>query len=157
RQVGHRNESRRSAAAIDVLAPDIERRREQRAFAPAKASFAPALVPDERLSFAVENVKDFFEQIALRSCTAAGGDFTDIRRIGSFRPLHGDVRAANAEAFPVAEGNLTEIGHGVAGVNRNSLRLDELTVRSLLAVRLNAKRSAIRTNGIQNGFHCRPA
>src|SRR5205814_9415886 len=76
RRVCHYEKTRGCTATIEVLTPDVQRRSQYTAGFPTNRLLAPAAgIPDQAFAFASENVKHFFEQIALLLCLRAWRKF----------------------------------------------------------------------------------
>src|SRR5262245_27568409 len=66
RRIVHRKEARRRSPTVYVLAPDVKRRRNNRARLPFNSLFRSAGVPDCGLALAAQDVDHLFKKIALR-------------------------------------------------------------------------------------------
>ena len=76
---GHGEQTRRlGAAAVEVLPPGIERRREQAAFAPLEADLLVFIVPDRGGAVALDDVDHLLKQHPLRMQALAGRDLAQI-------------------------------------------------------------------------------
>src|SRR5262245_45846103 len=100
RRVVHRKEARGRRSAIDVLAPDVEWRRNDSPRLPFDRLFRSARIPDDCLALSAQDVDHFLEQVALRVRARANRDFTDITRVDAFPTDQIDVRAEDAHSLP---------------------------------------------------------
>src|SRR5438874_687773 len=132
RRVRHHQKTRGCFAAIDVLAPDVQRRSQYAAGFPTNRLFvfAPGL-PDQTFAFAVEHVKHFFEQIALWFCLRAWRKFAKISDIDSFASDQIYVCAIHAgtETLPRLYVGFSQVTNIVVFVNRKVLLLQPLFPR----------------------------
>src|SRR5262245_54917289 len=129
RGVIHREEARRRRSAIDMLAPDVERRRNNRARLPFDRLLRPTGSPDQRLALAAQDVDHFLEQIALRIRARAGRDFTYVARVDALPADKVDVRAEDAHSLPRLDFGGAQIGNVMLAVYRNPFLLQPLLIR----------------------------
>src|SRR5947208_5885410 len=112
RRVCHYEKTRGCTATIEVLTPDVQRRSQYTAGFPTNRLLAPAAgIPDQAFAFASENVKHFFEQIALRLCLRAWRKFAKITNIDAFAAYQIDICAGDAwtEALPRFDLGLAQV------------------------------------------------
>src|SRR5437764_3142190 len=147
RRICHHQKARGCFAAIEVLAPDVQRRSQYAAGFPTNRLFvfAPGL-PDQTFAFAVEHVKHFFEQIALWFCLRAWRKFAKISDIDSFASDQIYVCAilAGTETLPLLYVGFSQVTNIVVFVNRKILLLQPLFPRidvSLIPRTLPRRRS----------------
>src|SRR5713226_6657991 len=128
-RVCHDQKARRRAAAIDVLAPDVQRWSQHAARLPANRLLAlTAGIPDYALAFAVENVEHFLEKITLWFRLRAGRQLAEISDVNPFATNYVDVSAiySCSKSLPGLNFGLAQIGDVVVLVNRKILLFEPL-------------------------------
>src|SRR5437588_994424 len=132
RRVCHYEKTRGCTATIDVLTPDVQRRSQYTAGFPTNRLLAPAAgIPDQAFAFAIEHVKYFFEQIALRFCLRAWCKFAKISDIDSFAAHQIYVCAIHAgtKTLPRLYLGFSQVTNVVVFVNRKVLLFQPLFPR----------------------------
>ena len=84
-RVGDGDESGCPGAVIEMLAPSVERRREDAAALPVYRLLVGSRGPDRSFAFTAQYIDDFFEQIPLRLGATARWNVTNIGAIDAFR------------------------------------------------------------------------
>src|ERR671922_548164 len=101
RRISHRQESDRPVAlAIKMLVPSVERRREERAFAPLESLLFASLLPHRRRSTAADDEHQLLEHMLLWLKRFAWGNLADITIVDSFRAFQVEIHPAAADAGP---------------------------------------------------------
>src|SRR2546422_585755 len=101
-RVRHHQKTRRRVAAIDVLAPDIQRWSQHAAGFPANRLFALAAgIPDDGFTLAIQDVKPLFEEVSLRLGLCPRGRLAKITDVKAFAANQIDVGSLHARSQPL--------------------------------------------------------
>jgi hypothetical protein len=134
RRRGHHQEARRPlAAAVEMLAPGIDRRREQAAFLPFERDLPVLVVPHRARAVTLDHEDHLLEQHPHRLEAPARRDLADIGVVGVAGADQVEIDAAPALPIPGRELDLAQVLDVEIANDRNVLRRDPFLVGGLAA------------------------
>ena len=128
-RVRHHEKACGRAPAIDVLTPDVQRRRDHAASFPSHGLLASASrIPDETLALAVQNVEHFLKEITLRFGLSIRRKLAEIACVDAFASDQINVSSSDARAEPLPRFHfgLPQVADVVVLINRKILLLKPL-------------------------------